>query len=77
MIDKGADVLYAERFGISNAAKERKLQAIGKAINTQKDYPTHRGRLGAVWRCLALSGAAGLNARASAEVLPACWPAST
>ena len=56
MIDKGADVLYAERFGVSNAAKERKLQAIGKAINTQKDYPTHRGRLGAVWRCLALLG---------------------
>jgi hypothetical protein len=23
MIDKGADVLYAERFGVSDAAKER------------------------------------------------------
>ena len=26
MIDKGADVLYAERFGVSDAAKERKRQ---------------------------------------------------
>jgi len=39
MIDKGADVLYAERFGVSDAAKERKVLAIGNVINTQKDYP--------------------------------------
>lgn len=39
MIDKGADVMYAERFGVSDAAKERKILAIGNVINTQKDYP--------------------------------------
>jgi basic membrane protein A and related proteins len=32
MIDKGADVLYAERFGVSDAAK-------GNVINTQAQYP--------------------------------------
>ena len=39
MIDKGADVMYAERFGVSDAAKERKVLAIGNVIDTQKDYP--------------------------------------
>ncbi|MFO6419328.1 BMP family protein [Hylemonella sp. W303a] len=39
MIDKGADVMYAERFGVSDAAKERKVLAIGNVINTQADYP--------------------------------------
>jgi basic membrane protein A and related proteins len=39
MIDKGADVLYAERFGVSDAAKERKVLAIGNVINTQGQYP--------------------------------------
>ena len=39
MIDKDADVMYAERFGVSDAAKERKVLAIGNVINTQKDYP--------------------------------------
>ena len=39
MIDKGADVLYAERFGVSDAAKERKVLAIGNVINTQDKYP--------------------------------------
>ncbi len=39
MVDKGADVLYAERFGVSDAAKERKVLAIGNVIDTQKDYP--------------------------------------
>jgi basic membrane lipoprotein Med (substrate-binding protein (PBP1-ABC) superfamily) len=39
MIDKGADVLYAERFGVSDAAKERKVLAIGNVINTQAQYP--------------------------------------
>src|SRR6187402_833944 len=39
MIDKGADVLYAERFGVSDAAKEKGKLAIGNVINTQKDYP--------------------------------------
>jgi basic membrane lipoprotein Med (substrate-binding protein (PBP1-ABC) superfamily) len=39
MIDKGADVMYAERFGVSDAAKERKVLAIGNVINTQPNYP--------------------------------------
>lgn len=39
MVDKGADILYAERFGVSDAAKERKVLAIGNVINTQAQYP--------------------------------------
>ena len=39
MIDKGADVMYAERFGVSDAAKERGKLAIGNVINTQPQYP--------------------------------------
>lgn len=39
MIDKGADVLYAERFGVSDAAKERGKLAIGNVIDTQAQYP--------------------------------------
>ena len=39
MIDKGADVMYAERFGVSDAAKEKKVLAIGNVIDTQKQYP--------------------------------------
>jgi len=39
MIDKGADVMYAERFGVSDAAKERKVLAIGNVIDTQDKYP--------------------------------------
>ncbi|WP_144636959.1 BMP family protein [Bordetella genomosp. 13] len=39
MIDKGADVLYAERFGVSDAAKERGKLAIGNVVNTQQQYP--------------------------------------
>ncbi len=38
-IDGGADLLYAERFGVSDAAKERKILAIGNVIDTQADYP--------------------------------------
>ncbi len=38
-IDAGADLLYAERFGVSDAAKERKVLAVGNVIDTQKDYP--------------------------------------
>ncbi|RYF68615.1 MAG: BMP family ABC transporter substrate-binding protein, partial [Comamonadaceae bacterium] len=37
--DKGVDVLYAERFGVSDAAKERKVLAIGNVIDTQPQYP--------------------------------------
>lgn len=39
MIDRGADVMYAERFGVSDAAKERGKLAIGNVINTQDKYP--------------------------------------
>lgn len=39
MIDQGADVLYAERFGVSDAAKERGKLAIGNVVNTQSQYP--------------------------------------
>lgn len=39
MIDAGADVMYAERFGVSDAAKERGVLSIGNVINTQADYP--------------------------------------
>jgi basic membrane protein A and related proteins len=38
-IDGGADLLYAERFGVSDAAKERGVLAIGNVIDTQGDYP--------------------------------------
>jgi basic membrane lipoprotein Med (substrate-binding protein (PBP1-ABC) superfamily) len=39
MIDKGADILYAERFGVSDAAKERGKLAVGNVIDTQDKYP--------------------------------------
>ena len=39
MIDKGADVMYAERFGVSDAAKERGKLAIGNVVDTQDKYP--------------------------------------
>jgi len=39
MIDRGADLLYAERFGVSDAAKERGKLAIGNVIDTQAQYP--------------------------------------
>jgi basic membrane lipoprotein Med (substrate-binding protein (PBP1-ABC) superfamily) len=38
-IDAGADLLYAERFGVSDAAQERGILAIGNVIDTQADYP--------------------------------------
>jgi len=39
MIDKGADLLYAERFGVSDAAKEKGILAVGNVIDTSADYP--------------------------------------
>ncbi|WP_413718206.1 BMP family protein [Silicimonas sp. MF1-12-2] len=39
MIENGADLLYAERFGVSDAAQERGILAIGNVIDTQPDYP--------------------------------------
>src|SRR5687767_10195409 len=38
-IDAGADLLYAERFGVSDAAKDRGILAVGNVIDTQADYP--------------------------------------
>jgi basic membrane protein A and related proteins len=38
-MDSGADVVYAERFGVSDAAKERGKLAIGNVIDTQDQYP--------------------------------------
>jgi basic membrane protein A and related proteins len=38
-IDAGADMMYAERFGVSDAAKERSVLAVGNVIDTQADYP--------------------------------------
>ena len=39
MIAQGADVMYAERFGVSDAAKERGVKSIGNVIDTQDQYP--------------------------------------
>ena len=39
MMDAGADVMYAERFGVSDAAVERGAKAIGNVIDTSADYP--------------------------------------
>ncbi len=39
MIENGADVLYAERFGVSDAAQEKGVLAIGNVIDTQSEYP--------------------------------------
>ena len=38
-IDAGADLLYAERFGVSDAAKDKGILSVGNVIDTQKDYP--------------------------------------
>jgi len=39
MMDAGADIMYAERFGVSDAALERGVKAIGNVIDTSADYP--------------------------------------
>ena len=38
-IDQDADILYAERYGVTDAAKERGKLAIGNVIDTQPQYP--------------------------------------
>jgi basic membrane protein A and related proteins len=38
-IERGADMLYAERFGVSDAAKEKGVLTIGNLVNTQPQYP--------------------------------------
>ncbi|MFQ5622212.1 MAG: BMP family protein [Paracoccaceae bacterium] len=39
MMDAGADIMYAERFGVSDAAVERNVKAVGNVIDTAPDYP--------------------------------------
>ena len=39
MIDRGADIMYAERQGVADAAKERGKLAFGNVIDTQHEYP--------------------------------------
>jgi len=39
MMDRKADVMYAERFGVSDAAKERGVKVIGNVIDTSAQYP--------------------------------------
>ena len=39
MIDAGADVMYAERFGVADAAVERGVKVIGNVIDTADQYP--------------------------------------
>lgn len=39
MIDRGADIMYAERFGVSDAARERGVKVIGNVIDTAAQYP--------------------------------------
>ncbi len=38
-MDQGADVFYAERDGVSDAAKERGKLSIGNLVNTQSQFP--------------------------------------
>lgn len=38
-IDKGADVLFAERAGVAEAARERRVKAIGLIVDTAAQYP--------------------------------------
>ncbi len=39
MMDAGADIMYAERFGVADAAVERGVKAVGNVIDTSGDYP--------------------------------------
>ncbi|SFU08870.1 BMP family protein [Sedimentitalea nanhaiensis] len=39
MMDAGADIMYAERFGVADAAVERGVKAVGNVIDTSADYP--------------------------------------
>jgi basic membrane protein A and related proteins len=39
MMDAGADIMYAERFGVADAAVERGVKAVGNVIDTAGDYP--------------------------------------
>ncbi len=50
LIENGADVLYAERFGVSDAAQEKGILAIGNVIDTQPDYP-ETVVASALWQC--------------------------
>ena len=47
MIDQGADLMYAERFGVSDAAKERGVRRSATS-STPRTIPRHGGRLRAL-----------------------------
>ena len=39
MMDAGADIMFAERFGVADAAVARGVKAVGNVIDTSADYP--------------------------------------
>ena len=39
MMDAGADIMFAERFGVADAAVDRGVKAVGNVIDTSGDYP--------------------------------------
>ena len=39
MIERGADIMYAERFGVSDAARERGVKVVGNVVDTAAQYP--------------------------------------
>lgn len=39
MMDAGADIMFAERFGVADAAVARGIKAVGNVIDTSGDYP--------------------------------------
>ena len=57
MIDRGADIMYAERQGVADAAKERSKLAFGNVIDVQPDYP-NTVVASAVWDMAPTVGAA-------------------
>jgi basic membrane lipoprotein Med (substrate-binding protein (PBP1-ABC) superfamily) len=63
MIEAGADVMYAERFGVSDAAQERGVLAIGNVIDTQPSYPD-TVVVSAIWHFEPTLDAAVANVRA-------------
>ncbi|HHG88953.1 MAG TPA: BMP family ABC transporter substrate-binding protein [Devosia sp.] len=63
MMDAGADVMYAERFGVSDAAVERGVKAIGNVIDTSADYP-NTILASAIWHMEATIDTAVANVKA-------------
>jgi basic membrane lipoprotein Med (substrate-binding protein (PBP1-ABC) superfamily) len=67
MIEAGADMMYAERFGVSDAAQERGVLAIGNVIDTQPDYP-NTVVVSALWHFEPTMNAAIANVKAGTFV---------